>query len=178
MHSLLSRQLDLGTATLLLLASAVGRAQTFGGPGAICAGTNGSTPAAQLLVGKHLHVREFIKPSIFEQRAGMTGTTNDQYTGFDTNLIDKLSKELDFTYSFGVFPARSGSDTWTDVVHAQTQLGDIVGGYWIPSAARRTLQGMELVCHTRRCARADRPSSGAHPGAGRCNATHELRSAR
>ena len=95
-------------------------------PGAVCDGTNFSTPANLLLQGKHLSINSYVLPHVFEPSRLRPG----QYTGYDVDLMAMLSQELGFTFSFNAFPKRNGSQTWTGILHEQSQLSDLVGTYW------------------------------------------------
>ena len=79
---------DAAVTTLLIMLTATARAATFEA-GSICAGINASTPADQMLAGKHLRLLNMEWAPWFSATAAGTG-----YEGYDVDMLDAISQSL------------------------------------------------------------------------------------
>jgi len=128
---------DAAVTTLLIMLTATARAATFEA-GSICAGINASTPADQMLAGKHLRLLNMEWAPWFSATAAGTG-----YEGYDVDMLDAISQSLGFTLEWVDIGYPADGVTWDEHLAAWLYQGDLIGGWWNPSQAR--LYGSDYI---------------------------------
>ena len=108
-------------------------------PGAVCDGVDANGLANQLLRGKHLRVLELE----WFPFAVKDTTSPYGWTGFDIDLLTRVSIMLNFTFEVHESGVRAEDETWTDVLVRTVNDGDMWASWWNQAPDR--IQRMSMI---------------------------------
>lgn len=124
---------------LLSLALVVSGSRAAYVPGAVCTGVDTfTTPASQMLIGRHLRVLDFEWPGFAMKKA----SAPHGWVGLDFDLLDLLQARLNFTYEVHEMISLEG-ETWEDMALRLAPQADLVLSYW--SRTPRHLESLAFL---------------------------------
>lgn len=101
--------------------------------GRICEGLSPSTPASQLLVGRHLLLDEMAWWPFAIRDENVPGG----FTGLDMDLLYLIAGRLGFTWTVQDMGAKWSNESYTDMLFRRVVEADVVMSYWTHTASRR-----------------------------------------
>ena len=98
-------------------------------PGAICNGANLSTPASELLRGKHIKVQE-------AQWYPYAYIEDGKWKGMNIEMIGLVAADLGFTYDIQEMVPNATEENWTPMLFREVDKGDLVMSYFLQTTER------------------------------------------
>lgn len=101
-------------------------------PGAVCSNVSMSTPAIEMLRGKHIIIQDMDwAPYAMPDKNAPKG-----WSGLNIELWDKMGAMLGFTYEVHDMGYALEGETWTDQLIRAIGNADLTGSYWSKTPAR------------------------------------------